>query len=268
LRALPLLALAACLCTGCHRSDGWPRATRAPWRVAIAKEGAATWVLFDRRGDVPTTVDVAGYRGATRSTLAEAPLAWNPCPGARDFARLRAYAALTPPEHPGIAIVGLTSTPVIAKPPLTPANLTTQARARLSDLAMADLRDKRGAPVPEDQAPQATLRTLVKVRRTGSPPLYLASGEAGCRGFVALLDTEATLTLAHDVVDVPGPTCAPMAALPPTDLDGDGRLEVVARAGNGEPGTGVLRAIWRADTGKPSLERVWKAAYSCTAVER
>ncbi len=268
MRTLIPLLLAACLTTGCRRSDGWSHDPSAPWRVAMAREGAATWVLFDRRDEIPAWVDLAGYRATSRSTLAEAPLAWNPCPGARDFARVRAYAALTPPEHPGIAMVGLAATPLIARPPLTPSELTTQARARLTELTLADLRDTRRQPVAEAEAPATTLRTLVKVRRAGSTPLYLAAGEAGCRGFVALLDTEAHVTLAHDVVDVPGPTCAPMAALPPTDLDGDGRLEVVARSGNGEPGTGLLRAVWRADTTPPRLERVWKAALTCSAVTR
>ncbi|MBN1336549.1 MAG: hypothetical protein JXB39_11380 [Deltaproteobacteria bacterium] len=266
MRLLPFLLLFAGLASGCRASDGWPHDADAPWRVAIAEKDAATWVLFDRKDEIPASVDVVGYRSTTRSTLAEAPLAWNPCPGARDFARVRAYAALTPPEHPGIAIVGLAEPPALQRPSLTPADLSTHARERLVELALADARAARGRAGSE--APEVTLRTLVKVRRPGSPPQYLAAGEAGCRGYVALLDTTARLSVVSDVVDLPGPTCAPMAAQPPTDLDGDGRLEVVARAGNGEPGTGVLRAVWRLDPEEPRLERVWKHALACTATRR
>jgi hypothetical protein len=63
--------------------------------------------------------------------------------------------------------------------------------------------------------------------------------------------------LASDEITLPGPSCAPLAAMPPADLDGDGSLELSLRAGNGEPGVGVLRAVLRVDPSAPALTRVW-----------
>ena len=48
------------------------------------------------------------------------------------------------------------------------------------------------------------------------------------------------------------------------DLDGDGQRELVIRAGNGEPGVGVLRAVYHLvlDEPEPRLERVWHTRFA------
>jgi hypothetical protein len=78
-----------------------------------------------------------------------------------------------------------------------------------------------------------------------------------------LLDADGTV-LVSDEVALPGPTCAPLAAMPPADLDGDGVREVGLRAGNGAPGVGVFRAVYRLDptVEPPRLERVWREVFT------
>lgn len=69
------------------------------------------------------------------------------------------------------------------------------------------------------------IRSMVKHRRTHAPPLYLVTADANCQALVAVMDSKASTILHHQPLPQAG--CAPAVLLPPIDLDGDGRQDVL-----------------------------------------
>jgi len=152
------------------------------------------------------------------------------------------------------------------------AEVVAAAQLRMQELAWRVLDLPEGQwPGPGDPDPRKTsLRTLVKVRRASAPPIYLATGDTECMGLVALFNDDGKKVQDWLHVDLPGPKCAPLASVPPTDLDGDGEVEAVVYAGNGDPGIGVFRAVIRIhlDGATSTLVRVWKRSLFGECFER
>jgi len=262
MRPLPALALAllglglsACRCTP---DDGWPHLEDHRWRVVLDPAGAHSFtqqrghapVVLMHRGD-PRTADVllAGYRGTARTTLSTFHPAWDACDAPALPSGLRSSQPDAPLEHPGVAWVGPATLVEIPTPPANPSQAVVAAGVALQSLA--------------GPGHEVRVRTLIKQRRPNAPPLQLVVGDADCTGLVALLDTDLE-PLVSDSFQLPGPTCAPMAAMPPADFDGDGKRELVLRAGNGEPDVGVLRAVYHIELNPPSLERVWHSSFTAS----
>jgi len=210
---------------------------------AYSEDPAASPVVLMRSRDARTAeLLVAGYRGTARGQVATVEPTWRGCDEPQLPSGLRTATPSDSPDHPGIAWLGPATRVEIPTPPANPSQAVLAAGQSLQAL------------VEPGQA--VTVRSLIKQRRPKAPPMKLVTGDAGCTGLVALLDEQGAL-LDSDTLTLPGPRCAPMAAMPPADLDGDGRRELVVRAGNGEPGVGVLRAVYHLDLDPPALERVW-----------
>ena len=64
---------------------------------------------------------------------------------------------------------------------------------------------------------------MAKIRRHGAPPVLITSGNRGCTGVIAILNADASETLAWDSLEG---ACEPLRVFPPNDLDGDGVREV------------------------------------------
>lgn len=248
--ALLGLSLEACQCSP---DDGWPHLEDHLWRVALDPDGAhaftdssdaAPVVLMKRGDDRGAEVLLMGYRGTERSTISTARPAWRDCEAPALPSGLRTATPAESPEHPGIAWLGPATRVEIPTPPANRSATVVEAGEALQALVQ---------PPPE-----LTVRSVLKQRRPQAPPLLLVAGDAGCTGVVAVLDSDFE-PVASDVLQLPGPRCAPMAAMPPADLDGDQVRELVVRAGNGEPGVGTFRAVYHLHTDPVSLSRVWHA---------
>lgn len=264
MRPLPVLALslaglvlAACQCA---QDDGWPHAEDHLWRTVLDPRGAHSFtgstgadpVVLMRRGDARgAEALVVGYRGSARGTVSTSSPAWEACDDPTLPAGTRLAAPTQAPEHPGVAWLGSATQVEIPTPPGNPAKTVLLAQRAL-DALMG----------PGPRAP-ATVRTVLKQRRANAPPVLLAVGDSDCTGLVALLDGDGA-PLFSDTVALPGPRCAPLAAMPPADLDADGVRELTVRAGNGEPGVGSFRAVYHVslDQDPPRLERVWHDSFT------
>jgi hypothetical protein len=246
------LVLAGCRCTP---DDGWPHLEDDQWRMVLDPRGAHAYgdpgapplVMMQRGDDLNTELLLAGYRGTERSEVSSFEPRWVGCDEPRLPRGLRAAQPASSPEHPGIAWLGPATQVEIPTPPANPTSTVQRA-----GLAVQGLLEPGGS---------FTVRTLLKQRRPKAPPLQLVVGDADCTGIVSLLDADFS-PLTHDRITLPGPRCAPLAALPPADLDGDGIRELVLRAGNGEPGVGSFRAVYHLGVDPPVLERVWHAELS------
>jgi hypothetical protein len=254
MRLLSTLTLLCCLPLGagcrCTPQDGWPHLEDQRWRVVLDPQGAhgygeadAPPLVLMRRGD-PHAAELllAGYRGTARGQVTERQARWRGCERPSLPSGLRTAEPSASPEHPGIAWLGPATQVEIPTPPANPTELVQRAGQAVQDQL--------------EPGERFTVRTLLKQRRPQAPPLLLVVGDAGCSGIAALLEADFT-PITHDRITLPGPRCAPLAALPPADLDGDGLRELVLRAGNGEPGVGTLRAVYHLQVEPPGLERVW-----------
>jgi hypothetical protein len=264
----PYPALLSLLCLGlgaCTPRDGWPHLEDHLWRIVLdpagahsftASEGAAAVAVL-RKGD-PVDVEalVAGYRGTERSAHQPTQPAWRHCEDPTLPRGTKLAQPSSGPDNPGVAWLGPATQVEIPRPPGNRTEVLRQARTALEGLT--------GGEATEP----ATVRTLIKQRRPGAPPVLLAVGDAGCTGLVAVLDEDAR-PLVSDAPVLPGPRCAPLAAIPPADIDGDGIRELVVRAGNGEPGVGTYRAVYHIelDGDAPRLDRVWHASFLATCPE-
>jgi hypothetical protein len=245
-------ALSACQCTP---DDGWPHGEDHLWRTVLDPQGAHSFdssggarplALLERGDARGVEALVVGYRATARTTLATAGPAWSACEDPDLSANLRLARPEQAPDHPGVAWLGSATQVELPTPPGNPSATVVLAQEALE-----------GLMGPGPRAP-ATVRTVLKQRRPSAPPVLLAVGDSDCTGMVALLNGDGT-PLTSDAFELPGPACAPLAAMPPADFDGDGIRELVVRAGNGEPGVGTLRAVYHLglDDQVPSLERVW-----------
>ncbi len=247
------VGLSACRCTP---DDGWPHLEDHLWRVALDPGGAHSFseqasaspiVLMKTSDPRSAELLLAGYRGTARSQVSTTKPSWRGCDAPSMPSGLRTATPADAPEHPGIAWLGPATQVEIPTPPANSSVVVRDAGSALQAM--------HGSAEP------AVVRTLIKQRRSGAPPLLLVAGDAGCTGLVALLDADYS-PLVSDTIALPGPSCAPMAAMPPADLDGDGRRELVLRAGNGEPGVGTLRAVYHIELEPPGLERVWHDSFT------
>ncbi len=246
------LGLSACRCAP---DDGWPHTEDHLWRIVLDPQGAHSFterpdarpvVLMQRSDPRSSELLLAGYRGTARSQITTAQPAWRSCEAPSTPSGLRSAEPATAPDHPGIAWLGPATQVEFPTPPANPSRAVLDAGRALQTLS--------------DSTEQVVVRSLIKQRRPAAPPLLLVAGDAGCTGLVALLDSDYQ-PLVSDTIQLPGPRCAPMAAMPPADLDGDGLRELVIRAGNGEPGVGTLRAVYHIELEPPQLDRVWHDSF-------
>lgn len=114
----------------------------------------------------------------------------------------------------------------IEEAPAIQAALVKRAAWRLDELLpAADLFTPAPVSPEPSRARGVTIGSVAKVRRHLAPPVLIAAGHRECTGIVAVLSGDAGQALAqHQLPD----TCAPLRVLPPSDLDGDGQLELVA----------------------------------------
>lgn len=94
------------------------------------------------------------------------------------------------------------------------------------------------------------VRTLRKTRRPNGPPLYLGVGSRDGKVAVALFDSELEKVLSSDVFPWTG--SSRLEVSPITDVDGDGRLELLVGS---DDATRSLRAAWRVDLAGATLTR-------------
>lgn len=136
------------------------------------------------------------------------------------------------------------------------AAMVERAGFRLREvLAPAATATPAGASAPDAaKAGGVYVRSMVKVRRTGAPPVYVvtATGDevgAGrfdgpqdvrrgenCRAAVGLLDHTGEKLLASARLDAATRTCAVPQVVPPVDRDGDGVQDVLIHGQNGDKG--------------------------------
>ena len=108
----------------------------------------------------------------------------------------------------------------------------------------------------------AALRSIIKTRRDNAPPYFVLSGDNGCVGVIAVVDSTLRNVLAHLKLELPGPKCAPLVVHPSTDLDQDGQTEWLVRAGREWDGHGLFRGVYRLETTpKTRLQSVWSERY-------
>jgi hypothetical protein len=153
-------------------------------------------------------------------------------------------ACAEPPEVVPQAPQGAPSTPA---PAATPHVGPCQLQARFGAAATAPARAavpasrvesaawrldealprRTGTANPTDPARQrgVTVGTVAKLRRTGAPPLLVATGTREGHAALVVLDAAGDTTL--DTMDL-SPAHDWLHALPAFDIDGDGGLEIVA----------------------------------------
>ncbi len=161
--------------------------------------------------------------------------------------------------------------PAVLKGAPVPAALVERAGFRLRDVLGA-------APTPEiDPARGAgvSMRSMVKMRRNLAPPVYLAvatSGDHGipgkdgpspvnspsdCKAALAVLDAEASATLSSVLLPDAEATCAVPVLAPPTDLDGDGNMDVLVHGQSEKRGFRAWFRIASDGTLTPGPRSIW-----------
>lgn len=110
--------------------------------------------------------------------------------------------------------------------PANPAGVVERAAWRLDEVLPP--RDAFSPAVTSpDPALQRGMRvaSVVKTRRTGAPPVLIASATRDCTAVIAAMDREAAAVMSWDRLDK---VCEPLALLPAADYDGDGTREIAA----------------------------------------
>lgn len=130
------------------------------------------------------------------------------------------------PEHAVLALPAGKTATVPDPAPANQASTVERAAWRLDELMPARDAFSPAATSP-DPALQRGMRvaSVVKTRRTGAPPVLVASATRDCVAVVAALDREASKALSWDRLDK---VCEPLALLPAADYDGDGTRELAA----------------------------------------
>lgn len=127
------------------------------------------------------------------------------------------------PKHAVLAVPSGAVPTAPQRPPVVAATIVEAAAWRLDETLPA--RDGF-APLDPDAAPPrqrgVVVGSVIKQRRSGGPPVYLAVGARDCTAAAVVLDHEARTVL--DAVVVPE-VCGPVRALPPAQLDGAPGLE-------------------------------------------
>lgn len=260
-RPLPVL-LALALAPSCGGKSEWPASPTQPWRAVVTRagpDGLPRSSVILEKGDPPS--GPAATWGLRRSASGMAT-ASAPPPGGCGKGRCGWMAPLEPSVERGVvALLGATAVQEVQEPAMNHAEVVAAVQLRMQELAWRVLDLPAGQwPGPGDPDPRKTsVRSLVKVRRASAPPLHLATGDTECMGIVALFDAEGKRVLDWLHVELPGPRCAPLATVPPLDLDGDGAVEAAIYSGHGDPETGLYRAVVGIRTeGSPELVPLWR----------
>jgi len=246
-----ILLLASCaVMVACDAKPEGEPPDSSPFRTVFT-QGAEAWTLHVP-GD-SNTVSAVGLRRITPNTVAAS---------ARRTVCGQSWAQLSDPPA-GVALA-VQPARVIANPSTPPrvSNIQTErAQWRIEALT--------GVEAGTTPSP-AALRSIIKTRREYAPPYFVLSGDNGCTGVVAIVDSTLHTVLAHESVELPGPECAPFVVHPPADLDGDGRSEWLVRAGREWDGHGLFRRVYRiALDDPPTFETVWSQTLrgDCDATE-
>jgi hypothetical protein len=149
------------------------------------------------------------------------------------------------------------SVTVVPPPPPEPAPVAAatieKAGWRLDEVLPAADRFTPNTPAKDvSQQRGVQVGTIAKMRHSGGPPWYLASGTRNCTGAFVVLDATASRTYVADRI----PTCDTLRLLNPSDLDGDGNAELAVF----DDDTVYVYRI-RADQGLPAVERLGR--WSC-----
>ena len=165
----------------------------------------------------------------------------------------------------GAGVVALPPGPSVSFPsaPAIPASAVERAGWRLGEVLGPATGVQPGGRVDVEPAIHqgVQVRSVRKTRRSG-PPVLVVVGEREGLVAVIMTDRDAGRTLAAAVFEVEGPPYPFSGALPITDIDGDGELELIAygSAPDGASYRASLRArldpkpalaVLRLDTGAP-----------------
>ncbi len=247
-RLLPLFLL-ACRGPCAPVDDPAPPAAALP-DAAPPADAAATlgpapgWGAVFWRGETGVMVGEGTTLVGPRAVGGGATTDAGPC-GGRRVENAPAHAVLAVPAG------ALPAAP--EKAPVVSAKIVEAAAWRLDEALPAQ---GAFAPLDPDAAPPrqrgVVVGSVIKQRRYGGPPVYLAVGARDCTAAAVLLDSAARTVL--DAVVVPG-VCGPVRALPPAELDGQDGLEtamfddetVVLLRLELQPATAALAALgaWR-----------------------
>jgi|GEM_PF-7041682 len=237
------LALSICLMFAACRANVEPIEPAPSVYRTVFTEGADAWVRH-HAGD-PNTVTVVGLRANISSTVASA--------NTREMCDMTWSKLSAAPAGAALAL----QTEKAVQSPQAPARVsniqTERAQWRIEELT--------GVVAGTTPSP-AALRSIIKTRRDNAPPYFVLSGDNGCVGVIAVVDSTLRNVLTHVKLELPGPKCAPLVVHPSTDLDQDGQTEWLVRSGREWDGHGLFRGVYRLETTPETrLHAVWSARY-------
>ena len=215
-----------------------PPASSTPFRTVVM-DGDQAWTVVET-GD-SNTVTAVGLRAFSPATVSSAERRER-C--GRTWANLSAS-----PDGVALGVQPARALEAASRTPRVSNIQTERAQWRIEAIAGV-----KPGTVPSP----AAIRSVRKHRRPNAPPVFLLTGDSGCTGLLAVVDSELRDVLAQQEFELPGPTCAPFVAHPPTDLDGDGSLDWLVRAGRAWNDEGVFRAILHIELDEtPTIETIW-----------
>ena len=155
------------------------------------------------------------------------------------------------------AVLGLppdAAAPTMPRRHAVDASLVERAAWRVDEILPP--RDEFSSAAPRTAPAEqrgVQLGSVAKIKRTGAPPVFAGIGTRDCSAGLVVVDTSAERTLAFDTIAA---ACDKLALLPPADLDGDGRIELVAHSDE-------LVVAWGLRTSPTSVQLSRLGAWTC-----
>jgi len=246
------------LWTGC----GGPTEAPAPPPVTPGSGSGSTAPAKPEPPAAPTDVPNEGwgglvwnggtaYRLGGEGTIAVGPDAVAPFTLAPELPRRCGAPATTGAPHAAAIVLPpavTTPPPPPPEPPPVAAATIEKVGWRLDEVLPPADRFTPNTPSRDvSQQRGVQVGTVIKMRRQGGPPWYVASGTRNCDGGFVVLDSTASRTLVAERI----PTCDTLRVLNPSDLDGDGNAELAVFD---DDSVYVYRI--RPEHGQPRVERL------------